>query len=94
MIGIVSSYQISKNATDQLHTIIHEVAHFLLSGSPDNPDGVEEHNKVGGIFQYAERRIEPDGTTTILQGTADLSQENIEMIVNDVPLEKETEEKE
>jgi hypothetical protein len=75
---------INPNARDRPHTEAHEVGHFMLGGSPNNPNTVEQHDAMGGIFFY--RKVDAAGNT--ISPTQSVSKSNVKEILNNVPVKK------
>lgn len=77
--------RVSNTAFNTIHTAVHEIAHFLLSGSPDQPKNVKEHIEAGGIFKPGKRT--PTGE--VIEETLSVSTNNLRAILNNVPLKKQ-----
>jgi hypothetical protein len=70
---------ISSNSYDPTHTEAHEICHqFCGSSFPITPD---EHNSGGGIFRYGTY----DPNTRTVSGTEPLNQDNVDLILENVP---------
>lgn len=82
----INGIQISTIARDREHTEAHELGHFLLLGSRENPDDVRSHQATGGIFKY---RVVNLTTGEEISGTQGLSRSNIEAILRNTPKKKE-----
>lgn len=81
----INATTISNNVIDQNHTVTHEVGHFLMLGSPDQPVSDIEHNKSGGIFKYGVN----DPIGNVIESTLGVSKSNVIKILENVPLKKQ-----
>jgi RHS repeat-associated protein len=82
---VVNGSSISTTAEDRGHTEAHEIGHFMLLGSPNNPSTVSEHTQAGGIFQY--KIIDQNGN--VIQNTENVNKGNIKEILNNIPDKKD-----
>jgi len=76
---------INPEADDMMHTTVHEVGHFLLLGSNEQPASFPEHQEAGGIFKYATK----DLSGNVVGETHGVSRNNVRAILKNVPEKKQ-----
>lgn len=72
---------INSSADNKEHTESHELGHFLLLGSPLQPDTHMKHDARGGIFQY--KQVDADGG--VIKNTAGMTKSNIGDFIRNIP---------
>ena len=82
---IENKVTISNNVYDLKHTATHEVGHFMLLGSVNQPQSKLQHENAGGIFYPGTR--EPDGT--VVTPTQIVSKDNVIKFLENVPYKKQ-----
>jgi RHS repeat-associated protein len=81
----LNNIMISPDASNMNHTEAHEVGHFLLLGSGENPSSVSNHNSAGGIFKY--KTVDPSGE--VVENIEQVNKSNIKIILENVPEKKD-----
>lgn len=82
----LNKVNINSTANDKRHTESHELGHFLLLGSKDQPNTAREHNSKGGIFTYKE--VDEDGNVT--QDVQGMTKSNIKLFLKNIPTKAST----
>ncbi|NLU92484.1 RHS repeat-associated core domain-containing protein [Chitinophaga sp. Ak27] len=77
----LNSITINSSADNKEHTESHELGHFLLLGSPLQPDTHMKHDARGGIFQY--KQVDADGG--VIKNTAGMTKSNIGDFIRNIP---------
>ena len=81
---IINETTVNSKADDPMHTLKHEVGHFLMLGSESQPITPNQHNDAGGVFKYAVKNINGD----IIEPTQGVSKKNVREILKNVPIKK------
>ncbi|MEP7269437.1 MAG: RHS repeat-associated core domain-containing protein, partial [Saprospiraceae bacterium] len=82
---IENKVTIRNDVYDLKHTVTHEVGHFMLLGSANQPQSKLQHENAGGIFYPGSR--EPDGT--VVTPTQNVSKDNVIKFLENVPYKKQ-----
>lgn len=78
----ISYSKVNRNASNQSHTIAHEISHLLMNyDSNNNPKTEKQHNNAGGIFTYGKKKEKGEN----FKKTSNLNQDNVKKMLKSLP---------